>query len=331
MPKGPETILLGYVLPPLIVALCMLVAWRPWATARYTLSEVDEGVRDPRHRLPRGWWGSALGIGLATVVAHFVLGGKVLLPIESSYEWRFAAAVGIVPIALVLSVVRLPLWALLGVRLLVSTGAVAGVVSLRFVNEQWEIGAGMLRVAGLALAITLVWSAMDAIASRLRGATPVIIAAGLCLASAPMLIFEAAYASAGDVAIAMGVLLVPAILLAWWRGPISIARGGVGVVCLMLGLLWSDAVAWQGGINPWQGAAFVVAPLCALVWVLPWMQRRRAWVRRGLTIGAVALLPTVAVLEALSRVNWKEYGIDLPQLRGGGDGTDAEDDFEYVW
>jgi hypothetical protein len=331
MPKGPETILLGFVVPAVLVALCMLVSWRPWATVRYELSETDETVRDPKHRLPRGWWGAGLGLGLGAIVAHLALVQKTFLPIDASYEWRFVAAIGITPVAILIALVRFPWWAMLALRFVIGAAATTGVASLRFKNEQWEVGEGALRVVALALAITVFWTMLDSIASRLKGATPVIIFAGLCLASAPLLIFEAAYASAGDGAIALTLSLVPAIALAWWRKPISIARGGAAVVGLLLPLLWVDAVVWQSGINVWQGAAFLVAPIGAIVWLVPWVSRRRPWLRSVLTIGAVALLPTVVVLETLSRVKWVEYGIDLPQLRGGGGDAEAEDEYEYVW
>lgn len=329
MPPDTKTLVLGFVLPPLIVLACMLVSWRPWATLRYELSETDDTVRDPRHRLPRGWWGSALGLGLGAIVAHFGTVTGFDFPPINSYDWRFVAAAGITPIALVIALVRLPLWVLLPLRFVLSAAAITGVAWRRFINEQWEPGEGALRIAALALTITLVWTMLDTIATRLKGATPVIIGAGLCLASAPMLIFEAAYGSAGNGAVALAVSLVPAIVLAWWRKPISIARGGVAVVALMLGVLWTDAVAWQSGINAWQGAAFVIAPIGALVWVVPWVSRRRPWLRSAITIGGVALLPTVAVLEALSRVNWREYGIDLGQLVGGFDDPDLEVDDDY--
>jgi hypothetical protein len=239
------------------------------------------------------------------------------------------ATVGITLFALIVSVVRIPLPALLILRFLISAAAVTGVAWRRFVNEQWEVGPGALRIAGLALAITVFWSMLEAIASRLRGATPVIIIAGLCLASAPLLIFDAAYGSVGNGAVALAISLVPVIALAWLRKPISIARGGVAVVSLVLGLLWADAVVWQDGISAWQGAAYLLAPIGALVWLAPRVKSRKPWLRSVVTIGAVALLPTIATLETLSRVNWKEYGIDLPQIRGGGDEAEGEDDYEY--
>lgn len=333
MPTDPKTILFSFILPPLIVAVCMLLSWRPWATVRYALSETNDTVRDPKHRLPRGWWGGALGLGLGATVAHFGTVSGFDFPPVSSYDWRFVAAAGITPIALLIALVRLPWWALLALRFVLSAGAITGIAWRRFVNEQWEVGEGVVRIVVLALLITLVWTILDTIASRLKGATPVIIVAGLCLASAPLLIFDASYASAGNGAIALAVSLVPAIVMAWWRKPISVARGGAGVVALMLGVFWTDAVVWQTGINAWQGAAFVFAPLGALVWMLPWVSRRRPRWRSAITIGAVALLPTVAVLETLSRVNWRAYDIDLPQLRGGSDNdeAEAEDDYEYVW
>ncbi len=331
MPTDTKTIVLGFVVPLLIVTLCMLASWRPWATVRYTLSETDETVRDPKYRLPRGWWGGALGLGLGAIAAHFGTVSGFDFPPVASYDWRFVAAAVITPFALLIALVRMPWAAMLALRFVLSAGAVAGVASRRFINEQWEIGTGVLRVVALALVITAVWTMLDTIATRLKGATPVIIVAGLALATAPLLIFDAAYASAGNGALALGVSLVPAIVLAWWRKPISVARGGVAVVALMLGVFWSDAVVWQGGVNAWQGAAFVLAPIGALVWAVPWVSRRKSLVRSVITIGAVALLPTIVVAETLSRVKWVEYGIDLPQLRGGDDGADAEVEDEYVW
>lgn len=330
MPSDPTTTLLGFIIPPAMVLLCMLIAWRPWATVRYTLHEVDPLTREPRHRLPRGWWGAALGLGLGAIIAHIGIAPKLFLPVDASYEWRFVAAIGITPLAILVALVRFPLWALLPLRLLISAAAIAGVASLRFKNQQWELGEGALRIAALAIAITLFWTMLDILATRLKGATPVIIAFGLCLASAPMLIFEATFASAGNSALALAVSLLPIIVLAWWRKPISIARGGVAVIAIVLGMLWTDAVVWQSGINAWQGAAFLLAPLGAIVCLLPWLRQRRPFLRSALTIGAVALLPTVAVLETLSRVNWREYGIDLPTLRSGG-GDAQEDEEPYIW
>lgn len=331
MPPDPTTIILGFVIPPLIVLVFMLASWRPWVTMRYELCDADETTRDPKHRLPRGWWGGALGLGVATIVAHFGVAPKLSFPPVGSYDWRFVATVGITLFALIAAVARIPLVALLVLRLLISGAAVTGVAWRRFANEQWEFGPGVLRILGLALAITVFWSMLEAIASRLRGATPAIIVAGLCLASAPLLIFDAAYGSVGNGAVALAISLLPVVVLAWLRKPISIARGGVAVVSLVLGLLWTDAVVWQGGINAWQGAAYLIAPVGALVWIAPLVSKRRPLVRSVLTIAAVALLPTIATLETLSRVNWKEYGINLPQIRDGGDETEAEDEYEYVW
>jgi len=331
MSTETKAILLGFVLPPLIVAACMLASWRPWATLRYELSETDGFVRDPKHRLPRGWWGGAIGLGLAAIVGHFGAVNSFDFPPLNSYDWRFVAAVGITIFALLTALVRLPLWAMLPLRLMISAGVVTGIAWRRFINEQWEVGEGALRIAALALVITLFWTMLELIATKLRGATPIIIAAGLCMASMPLLIFDAAYLSASKGAAILAAALVPVIALAWLRKPICISRGGASVIALMLGVLWAEVAVWQGGITAWQGAAFVLAPIGALVWIVPWVRDCGARLRSVLTIGAVALLPTIAVLETLSRVNWRDYGIDLPQLRGGGDGTDAEDDFEYVW
>jgi len=331
MPIDRDIIVFGFTIPVLLVLAFTLASWRPWATMRYELYDADETTRDPKHRLPRGWWGGALGLGIAAGVAHFGVAPKLSIPPVASYDWRFVATVGITLFALLVAVVRIPLAALLVLRLLISGAAVTGVVWRRFVNEQWDIGEGTLRIAGLALAITVFWSMLESIASRLRGATPVIIIAGLCLASAPLLIFDAAYGSVGNGAVALAISLVPVIALAWLRKPVSIARGGVAVVSLVLGLLWADAVVWQGGINAWQGAAYLLAPIGALVWLAPWVRSRKPLLRSVLTIGTVALLPTIATLETLSRVNWKEYGIDLPQIRGGGDEAESEDEYEYIW
>jgi len=331
MSTETKAILLGFVLPPLIVAVCMLASWRPWATLRYKFSETDEFVRDSKHRLPRGWWGGAIGLGLAAIVGHFGAVNSFDFPPLNSYDWRFAAALGITVFAMLIALVRLPLWAMLPLRLLISAGAVTGIAWRRFVNEQWEVGDGAMRIAAMALVITLFWTMLELMSTKLRGATPIIIVAGLCLASMPLLIFDAAYLSAGKGAAILATALLPVIVLAWLRKPISISRGGVSVIALMLGVLWAEAAVWLGGINAWQAAAFVLAPLAALVWIAPWVRDRGARLRGVLTVGAVALLPTIAVLETLSRVNWREYGIDLPALRGGGGEADAEDDYEYVW
>ena len=331
MPIDRDIIVFGFTIPVILVLAFMLASWRPWATMRYEMSDADETTRDPKHRLPRGWWGGALGVGLGAVVAHFGVAPKLSIPPVASYDWRFVATVVVVLFALLTAIIRIPLPALIPIRFLLSAGAVIGVAWRRFANEQWEPGEGALRILALALVITVFWTMLESLASRLKGATPVIILAGLCLSSAPLLIFDAAYGSVGNAAVALAVSLLPAIALAWLRKPISVSRGAASVVGLVLPLLWADAVIWQGGINAWQGVAFLLAPLGALVFVLPAVARRGAFVRGLITIGAVALLPTIATLETLSRVNWKEYGIDLPQLRGGADEAEAEDDYEYVW
>lgn len=331
MPIDRDIIVFGFTIPVILVLAFMLASWRPWATMRYELSDADETTRDPKHRLPRGWWGGALGVGLGAVVAHFGVAPKLSIPPVASYDWRFVATVVVVLFALLTAIVRIPLPALIPIRFLLSAGAVTGVAWRRFANEQWEPGEGALRILALAVVITVFWTMLESLASRLKGATPVIILAGLCLSSAPLLIFDAAYGSVGNAAVALAVSLLPAIALAWLRRPISVSRGAASVIGLVLPLLWADAVIWPGGINAWQGAAFLLAPLGALVFVLPAVARRGAFVRGLVTIGAVALLPTIATLETLSRVNWKEYGIDLPQLRGGADEAEAEDDYEYVW
>jgi len=245
MSTETKAILLGFVLPPLIVAACMLASWRPWATLRYELSETDEVVRDPRYRLPRGWWGGAIGLGLAAIVGHFGAVNSFDFPAVNSYDWRFVAAVAVTVVALLIALVRLPLWAVLPLRLLISAGAVTGIAWRRFVNEQWEVGEGALRIAALALVITLFWTMLELIAAKLRGATPIIIAAGLCLASMPLLIFDAAYLSAGKGAAILATALLPVIVLAWLRKPISVSRGGASVIALMLGVMWADAAVYR--------------------------------------------------------------------------------------
>jgi len=328
MPPETGTIALGFVLPPLIVLVVMLIAWRPWATMRYELSDVDEQTRTAAHRLPRAWWGGAVGLGLAAVVGHLGVAPKLSWPPVGSYDSRFAAAVGITLFALLFALVRIPLPLMLPLRYLLSAAAITGVVWRRFVNEQWELGEGIIIIGLLALVVAVFWTMLEILTDRLNGATPVIMLVILCFASAPVLLFDAAYESAAMGGAAMGIATLAVVPLAWLRKPISLSRGGASVLGLMLPLLWIDAGVWQGGINAWQVGAFLLAPVGAVLCLVPF-GRPSSRLRSLLAVGGVAILPTVVALETTSRVNWREYGFDLDPLRGAPVETGGEEEFDF--
>ncbi|MFU8828106.1 MAG: hypothetical protein ACNA8P_01590 [Phycisphaerales bacterium] len=328
MPSDTGTIVVGFVLPPLIALVVMLIAWRPWATMRYEMSDVDEQTRTAAHRLPRAWWGGAVGLGIAVIVAHLGVAPKLSWPPVGSYDYRFVAAVGITLFALLFALVRIPLSLMLSLRYVLSAGAITGVVWRRFVNEQWELGEGIVIIGLLALVVSAFWTMLEILADRLKGATPVVMLAILCFASAPVLLFDAAYESAAMGGAAMGIVTLAVVPLAWLRKPISLSRGGASVLGLMLPLLWIDAGVWQGGINAWQVGAFLLAPLGAVLCLIPF-GRPRTRLRSLLAVGGVAILPIVVALETASRVNWREYGFDMDPLRGAVVEGEGEEEFDF--
>jgi hypothetical protein len=274
---------LGVVLPVVLCAGVLMAAWRPWR-------------RDAQ--LAGGLWAGAIAFAVAFVVAFIAVDPWPGLPPHVTWHWLAWLA----PIAAVAGVADALLRWPMAVRLLgaVTLAAVCG----RLLVGDWVDHAWLWR-AVMASAIAVVAVSVNAAANRRPGAT---VPLSMCVAAmgASVVLLGSGSAKLAQLAGAMAACLGVAVAISWWRPTVSIARGGVAVIAVLLpGLVLSGYFPSYSEIPPWVYVLAAIAPVFAWPAAMIRLEGLRVWqasiIRVALATIPVAVTVAVAVLALVRR------------------------------
>ncbi len=276
----------GVILPALVSAALLAIAWRPWRRPGQ-----NGAGPEPATTLSPALSAAAMGLG---VIASDLLirGWQGLWPIATTNFVPHATLVAIITGTLA-SWGRLRL---LGRVAMVLLGALVCTYLLtqHRVKSQWT---GLERVAwlaGLTLVPTVLALACEAWARRFAGARLAILVWLAFSAAAVVLLFSGS-AALGQVTGAFAATTGPFVLLAWWRRDLR-AMVGAGVVA---GLMLPSMLTVQFYKDVPMVAAGLVAAIPLLVWLSRFgpMRQLPGWLATlvcvmlgaGLAGGAIAI------------------------------------------
>jgi hypothetical protein len=278
-----KLLLLGMVLPVVVCAATMIGAWRPWR---------------PDASIAGGLWAGAVALGLAFVPAFLAVEQWPGLPPHVTWHWlawlaAIAAVAGVTD-----AMVRWPT----AVRLL--GAATLAAVCGRLLVGDWVDHAWSWRAVTAAV-VAVVAVLVNVAAERRPGAA---VPLSMCVAAlgASVVLLGSGSAKLAQLAGALAACLGVAVALSWWRPNVSLSRGGVAVIAVLLpGLVLSGYFSSYSEIPPWVYVLAAVAPVAAWPAALIRLEGLRAWqattIRVAVASIPVAITVAVAVLALIRR------------------------------
>ncbi len=282
-------ILVGLVLPVIVCGTMLIGAWRPWR---------------PGAPIAGGLWAGAVALALAFVPAFLAVDPWPGLPPHVTWHW----IAWLVPVAAVAGIadalVRWPtVLRLLGAATL---AAVCG----RLLVGDWVDHAWAWRGVTTAI-IAVVAVSVNAAAERRSGPG---VPLSLCVAAvgASVVLIGSGSAKLAQLAGAVAACLGVAVALTWWRPAVSLRRGGVAVVAVLLpGLLLSGYFSSYSEIPKWVYVLAAVAPAFTWPAAMIRLEGLRGWQATAIRVAVaaipVALTVTVAVLALIRRETDSAY------------------------
>lgn len=274
------------VCPALVCAVVLVLARRLW----------------PTHAASPGWaaLGAAVGTASGYTVAHgLVVGWSYFAPIEKR-DWL--PCVSLLLIALLAAERAPPLrrvWTRWGLRILLS-----GLATYLVVRPS----AG-LALAGMTVAVSGLWLAVESLARRRAGAGPA-WSSLIALAAGGAVLALSGSASFGQLAVALAACLAVLALVAWRNPDLRFLEGASGMVVVLPAVLWLNLRRYSYTEVPVTSALLVGAAMVS-GWAveLDALRRLRPWPRASVYLLAALLPAALAVLVAWS--GWEppeEYG-----------------------
>jgi len=168
------------------------------------------------------------------------------------------------------------------------------------VQYQWSAAARIGWLAGLAVGGLLFWTVLDLLAKRSTGAAwP--LALGVVAVGSSVVLLYAGSLKLAQLAGALAACLGVATLIGWWRPLLSLARGAVPVVAVLLSGLWLAGYFYAEALASSVGL-LALAPLAVCFTATEAWQRLPNWLRNLLFLAAllvpVALAVTLAIRAA---------------------------------
>ena len=272
-----KLVLLGLVLPVVLCATALIGAWRPWR---------------PGAPIAGGLWAGAVALGIGFVPAFLAADPWPGLPPHVTWHWIAWLAVVAAALGAADGLHRWPLQVRLSAALALAAGCGWLLVG------DWVTHAWAWR-GTTALVIALLLVTLNASAQRHRGAS---VPLSMCLAAlgASVVLILSGNAKLALLAGALAACLGVAVVLAWWRPEVSLARGGVPVVAVLLpGLVLSGYFLSWSEIAPWVFVLAAITP--AFIWVsgsIP-LDRLPPWQATTVRVALVALVVAVTVVAAM--------------------------------
>ncbi len=273
-----KLVLLGLVLPVVVCAAALIGAWRPWR---------------PGAPIAGGLWAGAVALGIGFVPAFLAADPWPGLPPHVTWHWIAWLAVVIAALGAVDGLRRWP------ARVRLSAGLALAAGCGWLLVGDWVTHAWAWR-GTTALVIAVLLATLNASAGRHQGAS---VPLSMCLAAlgASIVLVLSGNAKLALLAGALAACLGVAVVLAWWRAEVSLARGGVPVVAVLLpGLVLSGYFLSWSEIAPWVFVLAAIAP--ALLWVsgsIP-LDRLPPWQATAVRVAVTALPMAVAMTAALA-------------------------------
>lgn len=267
-------ILFGVLIPAAISLILMLIAWRPWSTGS-----------------PHGYWAGPLAIGVGFCVGLLGLQSRPTLPPTSAEDWLFHLGWMVAIVGLITAVVRLPLTVRAIVAALASAAAVYLVlrpltIGSTFTPATWSTNQAAMYIGAITLAMTAAFVLFEIGSERWKDAVVPLLLTETAAALGLYMMFNGSQTygqRAGILAAAVGPVML--IALRWKR--VSLARGGVMAVVVLLGGLLTTCYAYPDKVILYRLLLIGAAPFVGLI---PAFTPLKGW-KRYVACALLAAIP----------------------------------------
>ncbi len=264
-----DIIVYGAVLPVVLAGVALVVAWRRRVSPRSAT------------------WGGAVGFAAAFAATQFGLVGRVSLPPSEAWQWTVWLVFAAMAVGIVQSVVECPAWLTWGLRLVVTLFAALLAVPL-FHEHVTEA-----RLA-TAAAVLLLWTVLDWLGERLRGATLPLALLVTAIAAAVVL-ERSANAKLAQLAGAIAAACGAALLVGIWRPQLSLARGAAGVFAVAIPALLVNGQATTETVPVFAFVLAGLAPVGVALAAAADLRRLSLWRQTATGLIGVVVLAGIAV------------------------------------
>jgi hypothetical protein len=270
-------LLFGVGLPAIIVAIVLVIAWRPWRSQRTPAG---------------GEWGGPLALGAGFAAGYLALFGRPPFPPIDSTDWLFFLAVLLAVSGVIDGLWRLPGWLRCVVGLAVAALTVTSLLS-PLVRNTWGPAEGAAWLAALAAIVWLVWSSLDALAGR-DGNDSLVLQLVAVSGMASLVLMLSGSLKLAQLGGAQTAALGASLLVSLVSRSRGFARGAIPVfVVLSSGLMISGH--FFASLTAANALLLGAAPLLCWIDQIPTVHNLRRWQRVVVRTIAV-LIPCLAAL-----------------------------------
>lgn len=277
-----EAALLGVIGPLIFASAVLAVAFRPWIPAPETLEPGEQIVEEERG------WGGALAVGCAFALGFVATQGWPPLPFDLGIKhWLFYAALAGAVVGAYEALADRSSCVTRGIF----SFAAPFLMLARVRRAQWNGFEATLWLVFLTLSLIGLWTALDSLARKRRGASLPLAWCVSCLLAAGALQLSGSF-SLAQLAASLASALVPCAVLGWRRPSTLWAPGAVGPLAVTyLGLVWGGR--FSADLSFASFVLLAIAPTLPALAELPSFANRRS---RAFLAVFFAALPGLAAL-----------------------------------
>ncbi len=258
-----QPVVLGVFLPAIVCAVVLVIGW--WPRRQGVLSS-------------EGTWSGAVGLGAGYVLGHVIATGWPPFPPVDATQWLIFLAI-IATVVGLLDTRWRQVDSLRGIvrwswRVLLSVATV-WLLCRPLLSHSWGALVAAGWVVGLTIGLIAFWTSIDVLAERVSGASMSLVLLAVAAGGASVLFVSGSALLAqrcGVIAAMLGACLV----IGWWCPVMSLARGAVPVVAVVVGGLWISGYLYAE-VPPWSAILLAVAPSAAWVGHLRRLRRLAGW------------------------------------------------------
>jgi hypothetical protein len=251
----------------------------------------------------RGRWGPAFALGLGYALGHAAVREWITPPTWPPFppldapDWAAWLALAAMVLGVLDATWPSPAWARWENRLIVSAVTVWLIVRSQY-EGLWATRDGARSLGAMVAGVYLLWSVLDGLSARAGRATifPLVI---LTAGTSVVLVLSRSLVL-GEYGAALTVALAVAWVASRWKARLTLARGGVPIVSVVLAALLLSGY-FYAELSRRNALLLASAPLTLLVGELPPIRRASAW-KSGLA-RAIAILIPVGIAIALAAMD----------------------------
>lgn len=267
----------GVLLPGVIAGIVLFVAWRRFLT--------------PIHSR----WSGAVAFTVGYLIAHFVAFGMPSFPPTDATQWLAYLTIAAMVVGLVESFWQAPLWAR-GVWRWGFSGLVLWLLLRSVVEYTWGVPKGLVWLLALSIVMLMFWTALDALAERVKGALLSVLLFITLLGSSIALMLGRS-ASISQLCGSVTAMTIVSAIVGWQQHNFTLAKGAVSVLTVLLFGFWLNGV-FYAYLPMVTAVLLMLSPMAGWLGQTPTMRRLPAW--QSVSVQILVALSLVVVANIIA-------------------------------